>query len=230
MEYKHENMKNIIERNIFVFWTGNNIMSETRKKCLDDIQINSKCNVILITPDNLNEYILPNEPLHKAYNFLHFTHKADYLRTYFMNFHGGGYSDIKMSGKPWTQHFVDILQDDNIYINGYPEFAGGVAPNMPRNIYNELIGNGSYICKPMTPLTQEWYSEMLLLLDLKLDRLITYHNTLPSNPEESILSRGNSTYPIRWTEMLGNIFHKVCYKYKGNLLRTLHRFSFEKYR
>jgi hypothetical protein len=41
-------------------------MSETRKKCFDSLK-NTKFNVILVTQDNID---------------------TDYLRTYFMNFHG----------------------------------------------------------------------------------------------------------------------------------------------
>ena len=82
-------------RNIYVFWTGNNQMSENRNECLKELIKVSKCNVILVKPEMLNKYILDEHPLHPSFNYLSETHKADYLRTYFMRFHGGGYSDIK---------------------------------------------------------------------------------------------------------------------------------------
>jgi hypothetical protein len=224
--------KNLLENNIFVFWTGNNEMSEIRMHCLENIKKQSCCNVILVTPDNLKDYILPEVPLHEAYEYLHLTHKADYLRTYFMNFHGGGYCDIKRVKGSWVPYFDQLLEsDENIYICGYPEISGGVARNVPSSAYRELIGNGAYICKPMTPLTQEWYNDMITLLDTKLVTLRKYHTNLPSILTNVELAKGSKNYPIRWTQMLGEIFHKLCYnKYKDNLLRTLPRIHFSGYR
>ena len=94
---------------VYCFWTGNNEMSETRKKCLNTIK-NTNLNVILITPDNLNEYI--NEPLHEGYKYLSEVHKADYLRTYFMHFYGGGYTDVKETTEDWLDS-VEKLYSDN---------------------------------------------------------------------------------------------------------------------
>jgi hypothetical protein len=81
--------------NIYVFWTGDNDMSSNRIKCLEDLKKRSEANVILVNNKNLHEYILKSNPLHPSYGYLSETHKSDYLRTYFMHFHGGGYSDVK---------------------------------------------------------------------------------------------------------------------------------------
>ena len=70
-------------------------MSDKRKKCLDSIKQNIGVKVILITPNNLDKYILKDYPLHKSYKYLSEVHKSDYLRTYFMHHYGGGYTDIK---------------------------------------------------------------------------------------------------------------------------------------
>ena len=89
-----ENMDNK-ENNIYIFWTGDNEMSENRKKSIENLKNTCECNIILVTPLNLKSYILSSQPLHEAYQYLSYTHKSDYLRTYFMHFIGGGYSDIK---------------------------------------------------------------------------------------------------------------------------------------
>ena len=52
---------------IYVFWTGTNPITDNRNTCLQNLEIISETKVILVTPDNLNEFILPSEPLHPAY-------------------------------------------------------------------------------------------------------------------------------------------------------------------
>lgn len=207
---------------IYCFWTGNNEMSTNRKICLEQLKKTSDCEVILVTTENLQQYILPENPLHPAYEFLSETHKADYLRTYFMNFHGGGYSDIKKTTGSWKKAFVDLNNDSNYWICGYPEIFGGVA--YAGGNWKELIGNCAYISKPNTPLTNEWYNEMIALLEQKLPELKLNPSKDPQDCKEK------SNYPIEWNEMLGRIFHKVATKYKSHLLRTLPICIFSDYR
>ena len=201
---------------IFTFWTNETEITENRQNSLEYIELISQCEVILVTKDNLHEYILPSEPLHPAYKYLSETHRADYLRTYFMNFHGGGYSDIKKATGSWLKAFDELAASDK-WINGYPEVEGGIAYQPVNTFYKDLIGNGAYICKPNTPLTNEWYADMISLLDAKLEKLRLYPSTFPQDCSE--VSEGK--YPIGWAEMLGIIFHKVCYKYKDKLINTL---------
>jgi hypothetical protein len=200
---------------IYCCWTGNNEMSQRRRESLEQITNTSECNVILITPKNLHEYILPEAPLHEAYQYLSETHKADYLRTYFMHFHGGGYSDIKKTTGSWKKLFEDLRQS-NCWICGYPEVEGGAGYAPHADKWRELIGNCAYICKPKTPLTTEWYNEMIALLDTKLPELRLHPAKHPQDQKCA-----HSNYPIGWIEMLGEIFHKVSYKYKEYVLNTL---------
>jgi hypothetical protein len=192
-------------------------MSSQRKLCMEQLQIKSECNVILITPDTLNNYILPDHPLHPAYQYLSEVHKSDYLRTYFMNFFGGGYSDIKYTTGSWNKSFEDLYNATDKWMIGYKEVKGGVAYPPLANEYNLLIGNGAYICKPNTPLTNTWYNEMIKLLDEKLDSL----KQNPANHPRDYSGCNGSKYPIEWNEMLGRIFHRVSYNYKDKLLNTL---------
>jgi len=216
-----------VNRVVYLFWTGTNPMSNNRKNCLD--QFIKTCGVksILITNETLAQYILPDHPLHEAYQYLSETHKADYLRTYFMHFYGGGYSDVKQTTDNWTESFNRLENKPDKWIIGYREFSRhGVASTIDeiRNNFYLLVGNGAYICRPQTPLTQEWYTEMMSLLDTKLDLLKKYPATNPQDCKEK------SNYPIEWNEMLGRIFHKVCYKYTDHLLYTLPISIFNNYR
>ena len=211
--------------NIYVFWTGNNDMSNNRKEALAELIKVSQAHIILVTNKNLNQYILESEPLHPAYNYLSETHKADYLRTYFMNFYGDGYSDIKKTTASWKQSFDDFYKSDK-WIMGYKEIDSGVAYIPIIDKWKELIGNCAYICKSQTQLTKEWYNDMIKLLDQKLDKLKLYPASFPQDCAEV----SNGRYPIEWNEMLGRIFHRICYKYKDKLINTLPISIFNNYR
>jgi len=200
---------------IYCFWTGDNVMSSQREDCLSSLLKISECNVMLITKKNLDTYILPDHPLHPAYEYLSETHKADYLRTYFMNFHGEGYSDIKKTTGSWKESFQLLNSDNDKWCCGYLEVNGGVAYPPLADKWPELVGNGAYIFKPQTPLTQEWYNEMIKLLDSKLEALKINPSKHPQDCKE------RSNYPIEWNEMLGRIFHRVSYKYKQYIMNTL---------
>jgi hypothetical protein len=206
-------------RVIYVFWTGTNEMSENRKQCLENLKRASECQVLLITPRNLNQYIIPGHPLHEAYEYLSYTHRADYLRTYFMHFHGGGYSDIKKTPASWVPAFEEIENDEKMYINGYREKRPGDIANpdvLKTHSYDKFIGNGAYIVRPNTAFTQQWYDEMMKLLDSKIEGLRKYHKSgVEKHPQEC--RERNPNYPIEWNEMLGRIFHKVQGDYMKNV-------------
>jgi cobalamin biosynthesis Co2+ chelatase CbiK len=203
----------ITSKRIFCIWFGNS-MNENRKKGLDSIE-----NRLLITSDNLDKYILKSNPLHEAFQYLSETHKADYLRTYFMHFYGGGYSDIKTQTKSWDNAFDDIINNKNMYANGYREIGPeGVGHKKYEKHWMHLIGNGAYIFRPNTQFTKKWYNTMINLLDKKLN-LLKKHPA--KNPRDSIEFYPNTKYPIGWIEMLGKIFHPICYEYRDKLLYTL---------
>jgi hypothetical protein len=211
-------------RIIYQFWTGSNPLSANRHRCLDQLRRVSGCETTLITPMNLAQYILPDHPLHAAYPYLSETHKADYLRTYFMHFHGGGYCDIKETTGEWTAAFDALERNEDMWICGYTEIDGGVAYIPHRHLFTDLIGNCCYICKPRTPLTKEWFTEMTELLDKKLDRLMQFPATFPQDCAE------HSDYPVEWNEMLGRIFHRITYRYKDRMLHALPPLVFWNYR
>ena len=90
----------------------------------------------------------------------------------------------------------------------------------------DVIGNGSYICKPQTKLTIEWYNSVIQLLNSKLEELKKY----PAKYPQDSFGVNNSKYPIRWEEMLACIFDPLCYEYKDKILNTLPINIFESYR
>ena len=65
-----------INEKLYCFWTGNNEMTENRKRNIETLQW-SGLDVQLVTPDNLNDYLLNDAPLHEGYQYLSDTHKSD---------------------------------------------------------------------------------------------------------------------------------------------------------
>jgi|TARA_B110000858_G_C17397829_1_gene291122 hypothetical protein len=132
-----------------------------------------------------------------------------------MNFHGGGYSDVKGASGSWKEHFDNLLNSDK-WVCGYPEIKGGVGYEPLNDKWRDLVGNGCYICKPNTPFTNEWYNEMIKLLDERLELLKENPATHPRDSFED-----SNKYPIGFIEMLGKIFHKYNYKYQEHFSNQL---------
>lgn len=212
-----EGTKNKVESIIYCFWTGNNAMSENRKEAFEELKKNCGVELRLITPQNLEDYILPDFPLHKAYPYLSNVHKSDYLRCYFMHHYGGGYTDIKAHSNSWEETFQLFNKNDSWAI-GYREVSKGMTAQLPgilgidiRENYSLLIGNGAYIFCPKTKFTFDWYTELHSRLD-------NFYENLKQNPGN--IMGDNEGYPIKWTEILGEILHPLCLKYHKKLLHS----------
>ena len=212
------NQKSKIERCIYCFWTGNNEMSENRKRGIKSLQERAGVLVKLITPDNLSGYILPEHPLHPQFKNLSLVHKSDYLRCYFMHHYGGGYSDIKQTTHSWIFAFDELEKRKDKYIISYPEkhykdvaqLEGKLGKDLKRN-YSILAGNCAYICRSYTLFTGEWYQELL-------NRMNKYAPDLQKNPGN--IWGDNKGYPIPWTNILGDIYHPLCLKYNDKIIFT----------
>ncbi len=208
---------------IYLFWTGDNPMNEKRINCLNYSKETSKSNLILITKDTLHEYILKDHPLHPSYQYLSETHKSDYLRCYFAHFYGGGYMDVKKTLGPWDDCFEE-MRNSNYLMCGYKHVGDGHVCDPYKPYWDELIATNAFICKPQSVITTEWYNEMILLMDNKLEQL-------QKNPAKYTddSTWGDSGYPMAWSEMLGDIFFKITYKYKDKLLQTLPKVNLDLY-
>lgn len=221
-----------MDRRIFCFWTGDNPIPAKRLQALKSFS-NTDLDVIFIDKNQLEKWLLPDYPLHPGYEFLSAIHRADYLRVYFMHHYGGGYSDIKFIKSSWETAFESLINSDKLAI-GYREIGPkGVAiipsVNYIQLILNwkKLIGNCSYIFKPYTEFTYEWISYTNQLLDSKYLQLKMYPAKVPEDCFRKKINGTYSKYPIRWSEMLGNIFHPLCLKYSRHLLYTLPKPDFK---
>jgi hypothetical protein len=222
-----------LERKLYMFWTGSNEMSDARKRAVESARSTCGVEFVLKVANEVHDLELNDHPFHEAYEYLSLTHKADYLRTYVMHHHGGGYSDVKMLSFDWNPYFDELERSDALAM-GYREIRAmdiAVVPNDPmafeiKNHYAQLMGNGNYIFKPNTAFTREWMERLHLKLDEKFQDL--KHNPA-RHPQEfknaRFIDGSVSNYPLRWAEILGEIFHKVCYLNRHNVLIELPRFT-----
>lgn len=222
-----------VERVIYIFWTADNEITPNRLKGIESLERVSGVKVQLITPRNLPDYIMEEDPLPEAYQYLSLNHRSDYLRSYFMHHYGGGYADVKTYYHSWVNAFERLDASKNAYVMGYPEvgFWGAAnydmeKGNLERDLYwhwRFLIGNGAFICRPHTKFTEEWHREVK-------HRLISMTDKLREHPASDYFGK-TGEYPIRWSWMQGAVFHPLCLKYHDRLLKDKSLMpSFKNYR
>lgn len=202
---------------IFCLWTGDNAMSRNRVLAMDQIRrLNEpELEVVLVTPDNLATWVVPGHPLHPAYDDLALIHRSDYLRTYLLHHHGGGYTDVKRAQHRWRP-MLDLLNgDQDAWLLGYRElsyrFVAPARPATHRRLlvhHARLLGNGAYIVRPRTPFTRAWLAEAERRLD-------GWAEALQACPGD--VSGGPRDYPLPFYGLLGEIFHPLCLEHHRRL-------------
>jgi hypothetical protein len=198
---------------ILCFWTGTTPMSETRQTALAALKAISGVPVCFIEADDIESLLVDEYPLHPAFMYLSETHRADYLRTYVMHVHGGGYSDIKAPTGSWANAFKEFAKRPGVYVSGYRESGPDCTANAElKDHWRYLLGNGAYIVRPRTPFTQAWFDRMNAVLNAKLEAL---RANPASHPRDQLLD--GTGYPLGWSELLGQIFHPLCYEFREHL-------------
>lgn len=211
---------------LFCLWTGDEMMSENRLRSLWTIIKTTGCPVAFITKDTIAEWVIPEYPLHPAFPYLSSTHKADYLRCYLMHHFGGGYTDIKLTTKHWQPFFEQLAESDKLALgyvelpHGIPHVQGELGDQL-RQSHAELIGLCAFIFKKQSDLTKAWLDKTHALLDNKLEALQQHPAQHPLDQTGIVLPHGEtSQYPLRWAELLGEIFHPLIFEYRHQLLQA----------
>ena len=225
----------MLKPTLFCFWTGSNDMSSDRLKALDSMSA-SELDVIFIDQDELCSWEIKNSPLHPAYKYLSPVHRGDYLRCYFMHHYGGAYSDIKVLKDSWLPSYNELLSGDFL-VNGYSEVSP-IETARGRGIIKDVwlalnffrvIGCCAFICKPNTSFTNNWINTIHKILDKKYQLLV---KNPPRDPRDFFLKKqvdgSRSSYPLRWTEICGEVFHPLCLRHNKKLIRTLPTPDFKK--
>jgi len=216
---------NKLPRKIFCFWFGDE-MSKNRQKCFNSIIETSCVDVILITEKNLENFILADYPLHLGFNFLSSVHKSDYLRSYFMYFYGGGYTDIKMNNHDWNPYFDQLDKSDKDFLGckeTRPEYTA--LPHL-KEYYNLLVSPGKYIFKKNTFFGNQWHKKTQEKMNSIYDSLVLnpglYHPRAEFGGVQG--EKGNfkkSKYPLAWNELLGQLFHQLQFENQTRFLKNL---------
>lgn len=128
---------------VWMCWTGHNPVPPHLKLCMRTVERNAGVPVILLTPQNIAEYV--PDP-HPAYPYLHLAHRADYLRCYLLHNYGGIYLDMD----------TICLQDLNGLFNLLQDYE---AVGYDGSQWGELIGisdMGPF--RPLSNVTELWFN------------------------------------------------------------------------
>jgi len=216
-------------RNLYCFWFSGDI-NEKRKNSINILSTLSGVNVVLIDYDKFYKYENSEIPIHKGFKYLSDVHKSDYARAYMMYFYGEGYTDIKANSFNWNPYF-DSLYLSKFSAAGYAEkkhedigkFWGNdkaVESYVIKN-YSKFIGMGHFIFKPKTKIAYDWLMSIHKLLDKNYDQLKNNPGIHPYNILGGVSqsysgdidkSLSNKNYPFAWSEICGDIFHRLQYE------------------
>lgn len=246
MNTKTATISSCSARRLFAFWTGDNALTENR---LEAFRTFSKTGLkpVLVTANELDRWVVPSHPLHPAYEHLSPVHRADYLRSYFMHHHGGGYSDVKPQTGSWLPVVEKVLKSSRLYGAGYREIKGGTAllqnnvvlgrtfvlprkvhpiaakaiTYAMRGLYPAIIGNGSFYFRPGTSFTRRWLAETERRLDILLPMLKKHTWAHPRDRAGGVPGLPHEGYPVPWSFILGDILGPMSLLYSLRLSRAL---------
>lgn len=216
---------------VWCFWYDGP-MNENRTRSLNLMVEKLEVPVCLITRENIQEFVLPDFPLHSAFRYLSDVHKSDYLRIYLLHHYGGAWHDIKPTQVSFSSVW-DEFADPDVFLVGRPEIKGGPAKvfdehgNWMPDCWEHLVGCGWWVGRPGTALSAEMSRNVERLLDENLEMLKKYPAKTPFDRRKKafvsrlpLIGRLFRGYPLPWT-VFGNIFHPLNYKYRHHIRKTL---------
>lgn len=223
---------------VWTFWSGK-AMEGNRLLSFETIQNNIGVPVFLVTPQNWHQLEISSAPFHPAFQYLSVVHQSDYIRIYLLHHYGGAWHDIKATEVSFSACW-EVFENPSVYMIGRKESKNGPARVYDENgnwipdFYKELISVTAWIGKGKTPLSEELFQKLHLLLDKNLEQLKKYPakhsreralkgtNFFSRNFEKAknLFSGRQNNYPLAWT-VFGNLFHPLNLKYKENIVTNL---------
>lgn len=207
---------------IWCAWTGSNAPSENRLRGLDSIKkFNPGAEVILVTPDNINDFLVDGFPVHPIYEYLSLVHRSDYLRSYLLHHHGGAYTDLKTQRGSLSDALDLLNASADLWV------VGGAIPGLPRRIPGEsplerdcrlnfdvVALGGSIAVRAGTPLTLEWRTEV----ERRCDALFAATKRHPGGIWGGRPGDMSVEYPIAWNEIQACVFEPLCLKFADHIM------------
>lgn len=231
-----------VPRRIFVFWAGPP-MNANRRRGLGGLQAESGVEVVLVTDENLAEWLVPERPLSDAFDLLSENHRSDYLRAYLLHHHGGGYSDVKPTTGSWVPAFEELDADERLLGSGYPETNRSGVASLGLELrrkwdlqptrrawwhyrwlqlrHRSLIGNTAFIYRPGTEFTQSWLSEVERRVDALRDALAREPARVPKERAGLVYDGRPSRYPVPWSHLMGDVHHPLVYRYRRRIAQSV---------
>lgn len=198
-------------RHVFVIWAGDNAMSSNRARNIEVIEQRVGLPVELVTPANLEKWVVPGWPLHPSYEHLSLIHRSDYLRGYLMHHHGGAYIDVKEPLTSWAPSFDRMASDESAWVTSYrttdANWIGKLRGRIGCDIlvhYGLMFGKSGFMMRSQTPLTSAWMAQMDAVLDERGIALARHPGGVFGD---------DGAYPISWTDLLGRILDPLTLKF-----------------
>ena len=195
----------------FVVWAGDNDMSANRQRNLGIIEQRIGLPLELVTPRNLDRWILPEHPLPAAYEHLSLIHRSDYLRGYLMHHYGGAYLDVKEPMQSWRPAYDRMASDPDAWVTSYrashANWIGKLRGRLGRDIlvhYRLMFGKSGFMMRSHTALTAEWLARMDAVLEARQSELALHPGGVFGDDQ---------LYPISWTDLLGRVLDPLTLKY-----------------
>ena len=207
---------------VFVCWFGGyktpGVMSAERYAAFVSLVSTIGAPVILLTEKNISSFV----EVHPAFEFLSGVHKADYARAAVLDKYGGGYHDVKHRSESWSSAWDDDswTRHDDIWLYCRRETEPGHIGYQPiAHEYSKLGTMSWVIAKPGTPYTRELLAQIEAVLDEYKDKLRQYPGKNPGGyySDKPFSEAPLGSYPLRWLQLLGEIFHPLMLKYSTHL-------------
>lgn len=207
---------------LWAFWLGGELTAP-RRASIEQLSLQHGLTLRLVTDADADEVCVAGYPFHPAYDDLTIVHRTDYLRAYVMHHHGGVYCDVKPFRHPLRPILDQVNTTPHLMAAAYRETTSEYVPELGYQLgedlkrhYHAVMGVSGFICRPHSRFTAEWMRELTARMDYYADAL-RRADASRSTPYEQ-----PDDYPIRWSELLGDIIQPLSLKYNGRVLFTDH--------
>jgi hypothetical protein len=210
---------------VYVCWFSHRdytpVLHPNRFQALKTIVNNIGVPVLMITQENFPKLIRDGDSIHEGFNYLSANHKSDYVRAYMLHHYGGGYHDVKFRKLSWEKMWKKF-GDEKVWIisrrEKHPKWVGHPPGQKHIRKHFRKLGTMSWvILRDHTPYSQELYDSVHVTLDKHLEELKKHPAHKPRCCYGGRRKARHNSYPLRYLELMGEIFHPLMLKYNEHI-------------